>query len=419
MLKAIKDLKASFSLSSLVVDFEAAAIKAFRDTADVSVKGHIIKAEVQIDRLVNAPGQCEFTTFVALCPAVLDPVDLSIGVDNSPLEKVPFSMADYEPRKLVVCMSRMYLFENWQLLFTSLEIYRHFGADLMVAYVESVISDIAQIMSAYENEGFLKIKPGLRMFRHETMPYDPNSQTEWRNQLPVYNSCLYEFKESAEFIMFADWDDVFIPNNYHTTMEELIFQSRIHPSAGALVFPWKKAHVTTSENPLNFNISITFSTLKRGETQHGGKYVAIPSRVHGTWIHAASKLTRGYEQVWLAETPESLFNAGKLSIGNSSELYSSFEDLLSRHNLTKIFSRLPSKSVYYPIMVNCYSAMESNTTRNTISVCPGPHHCDVPQLDIKCMNLRTEFRSRHLLNGVYVHQRFVNELYESSKGCML
>uniref|UniRef100_A0A1I8AFD1 Glycosyltransferase family 92 protein n=1 Tax=Steinernema glaseri TaxID=37863 RepID=A0A1I8AFD1_9BILA len=390
------------------------------------------KADVKI--LVNAPGQCAFTTFVAMCQGPSEPAELSIGIHNGLMEKIPFSHVDRVPRPLVVCMSRMYLFENWQLLFTSLEIYRHFGATLMVTYIESVLADIALIMDAYEKEGFLKTKPGFRMFKSKGMKYDPNAQTEWGSQLSVYNSCLFEFKESADFIIFADWDDVFIPNNYPSYLEELVFQSRAHPTAGAMVFPRHRYHVTASKSPESFDLAYTFDTLQSEDKQEPGKYVAIPSRVEGSWIHAASQVKRGYEQVWLRETVSSFWHFRDWTIykeqpnvdvdqnlysGNSTELAESFKDFLSRNNLTNTFSALPSDPVYYPAMVKCYADLNRAMWDFSLTHCPTAATCDIPQLDVSCVNLRTEFRSTELLSGVNLHQRSRNELYRSSKGCAL
>uniref|UniRef100_A0A915NCB5 Glycosyltransferase family 92 protein n=1 Tax=Meloidogyne floridensis TaxID=298350 RepID=A0A915NCB5_9BILA len=47
------------------------------------------------------------------------------------------------------------------------------------------------------------------------LDYNPNSETSWQNQLTNFQDCLYEFKESAEFIAFPDWDDFFFTSNYN------------------------------------------------------------------------------------------------------------------------------------------------------------------------------------------------------------
>jgi hypothetical protein len=77
-------------------------------------------------------------------------------------------------------MSRMFLFENWQLLISSLEIYRHYGADLIVTYLDSLLSDIYKILRVYESEGFLLLKPAVRFIQpvsfttfHHSLNFSP------------------------------------------------------------------------------------------------------------------------------------------------------------------------------------------------------------------------------------------------------
>ncbi|KAK0400423.1 hypothetical protein QR680_015234 [Steinernema hermaphroditum] len=285
---------------------------------------------------------------------------------------ISVTKADYERRQLVVCMSRIFYFEHWQLLFTSLEIYRYFGADLMVTYIESVISDIAAIMNAYEKEGFLKMKPGIRLFQPDGLDYDPNLQNEWGNMIPLFNSCLYEFKESAEFILFADWDDVLIPNNYRTYMEELVFQtSRMRPGFEQV---WLKESASSFWHFREWN------------------YYQKPNK---NLIH--KKQFNGYD---------------------GTHIFASFTKMLERHNLTEVFSQLPSVPVYYPAMVECFLHFEDKLKYHSLSICPTAALCEMPQLDVNCVNLRTKFKSTELLKGVHLHQRSVHELYESPNGCL-
>ncbi|KAI6218817.1 hypothetical protein M3Y99_01688200 [Aphelenchoides fujianensis] len=128
--------------------------------------GQTHQAAATTEMALVAPVQCRWTIMVALCPVVEYPTEFALEGDPGKAQVLPFTPADSTPRRFAVCMSRMFLFENWQLLISSLEIYRHYGADLLVTYDAT------------------------------------------------YNSCLYEFKDSAEFILIADWDDVLVPNGH-------------------------------------------------------------------------------------------------------------------------------------------------------------------------------------------------------------
>jgi hypothetical protein len=41
--------------------------------------------------------------------------------------------------------------------------------------------------------------------------FNPLAELEWRNQPAGLTDCLYLYRESAEFIMFADADDILTP----------------------------------------------------------------------------------------------------------------------------------------------------------------------------------------------------------------
>ena len=61
-------------------------------------------------------------------------------------------------------------------------------------------------MRRYEAEGLLAVRPGVRFpFDHETMPFDPNAETEFSGQILCAHECFYEFRESADFIALIDW----------------------------------------------------------------------------------------------------------------------------------------------------------------------------------------------------------------------
>lgn len=66
--------------------------------------------------------------------------------------------ADTTPRTLVVCFSRLFLFEKWEVLLASLELYDFFGADLMVLQIISVIDKLYPILKAYEEAGRIRLK---------------------------------------------------------------------------------------------------------------------------------------------------------------------------------------------------------------------------------------------------------------------
>lgn len=128
-------------------------------------------------------------------------------------------MADKKPKELVICLSRIFAFEKWQLLVTTMEVYRYLQVDLIVTHVNSAITSIYELMKAYEEEGLLAIRAGIQLPIEKGMLYNPNSEVEYSGQLMLAHECVYEFRESAKFIALLDWDDLLITTEYKTLVE--------------------------------------------------------------------------------------------------------------------------------------------------------------------------------------------------------
>lgn len=94
-----------------------------------------------------------------------------------------------------------------------------------------------------------------------------NCVLEWFNQDATYNSCLYEFKDSAEFILISDWDDVLVPNSHNNYGDEFEWLREMHPQAAAFIFQRPQTTLHTSKfdfkdlkiNKVNFSpYSVSF-----------------------------------------------------------------------------------------------------------------------------------------------------------------
>jgi hypothetical protein len=70
-----------------------------------------------------------------------------------------------QPRQLVMCISRVFAFENWPLLVEAMRVYRQLSVDLVVTHVYSVLSPVYRLMRAYEATGALAIREGIRLPR--------------------------------------------------------------------------------------------------------------------------------------------------------------------------------------------------------------------------------------------------------------
>jgi hypothetical protein len=55
----------------------------------------------------------------------------------------------------------MFFFEKWQTLLISLELYKHYGADLLVIPLLSAIDKLFAVLRAYEQSGRVRLKPAV------------------------------------------------------------------------------------------------------------------------------------------------------------------------------------------------------------------------------------------------------------------
>uniref|UniRef100_A0A183CRF3 Glycosyltransferase family 92 protein n=1 Tax=Globodera pallida TaxID=36090 RepID=A0A183CRF3_GLOPA len=116
--------------------------------------------------------------------------------------------ADQTPRNLLICVSRIFAFEKWQLLLTAMEVYKALGVDLVVMHIVSALSAVIKLINAYEAEGRLAVRKGFKLPLLRAMNFDPELQIEYSGQLAMAHECFYEFRESAKFIALLDLDDL-------------------------------------------------------------------------------------------------------------------------------------------------------------------------------------------------------------------
>lgn len=80
---------------------------------------------------------------------------------NSLFLKVSVKRSNPKQHNVVVCFARMFMFENWRVALTSIEMYRAHGADLLSIPIISVIDNLYNILKAYEKAGIAKLTDGV------------------------------------------------------------------------------------------------------------------------------------------------------------------------------------------------------------------------------------------------------------------
>ena len=159
--------------------------------------------------------------------------------------------------------------------------------------------------------------------------YDPDAETEYSTQLTNAHECLYEFKESAEFIAFTDWDDVLLgpmSGPFAPRFQDLLNK---YPLAASFSITRLDAFLPTAFSKTNkFNLEKAVDTMVYGKTHPDAKVVVKPERAAGVWIHK------------LVFPEESKYNEVKI---NNKDIV-----ILHTHNLT--YSGDPRETVPRPIV---------------------------------------------------------------------
>ncbi|KAL3115580.1 hypothetical protein niasHT_014257 [Heterodera trifolii] len=175
---------------------------------------------------------------------------IGLKIDQSDPIKIKVTFADQTLRQIVVCPGRVFLFEQWHLLLTSLELHRLHRVDLVLVHVLSVHPSVFSLLRLYEKEGFVWVRPSLQLPSAESgnsPTFDANSETLWNNQLVNFHDCLYTFKESSAFIAFPDWDDLLLTPSPSAFLSSTSFPSSV-PSSSATTFPASTFSSTSSSS---------------------------------------------------------------------------------------------------------------------------------------------------------------------------
>jgi len=105
----------------------------------------------------------------------------------------------------------MFLFEQWHLFVTNMELLKLAQVELVVVSVQSVDERIFSLLRYYQLDGVVTLRASLELPSNvESLDFNPNAETMWNNQLVNFHDALYEFRYSADFIAFPDWDEFIV-----------------------------------------------------------------------------------------------------------------------------------------------------------------------------------------------------------------
>ncbi|CAI5438567.1 unnamed protein product [Caenorhabditis angaria] len=398
----------------------------------------------EIHPVINKlPFFCKWVPYLAIGQVPEDPVLLKLSTNGKDGMELSLRNPYRTSHNVVACFSPMFLNERWQLLLSTVEVYSHYGAFLHF-YVRSMITDLFDLVKSNKN---VKINawPSLKMgnYRAASPTFNPNTELEFRNQASAMTDCLLLYKDSAKFIMFPDPDDFIIPTLGRTYKEEFIKMFEMFPTAGALAFNMTQTEIESTTSPFRYSPLSLLSSIKFKGEQRWGKLVVRPEKVDSVWIHKTYGLKKGYEQktvpiqlnsalhfrFWnFTERPKNRsapFYDPTLSLQENRTVFKLSDGLriekkFKNHirNNYQIFSRLPSVSLYYPLIESCYNRIFYEKTN--IGTCKGPEYCNIPPfIGLRCTNVASEFVTYKSYKNVFIHQLVSAEFEESENGCTL
>ncbi|KAI1697263.1 glycosyltransferase family 92 domain-containing protein [Ditylenchus destructor] len=357
---------------------------------------------------------CRLHNFRIVCKSVgkLGQDDtVMLAIDRFKPLKISWKMADMTKRTFVVCPGRMFVFDQWHLFLTGMELYRALNVDLVVIYIQSVDIPIYGLMEAYKSDGLVIFRPSLRM--PEKVPelgYNPNAETTWNNQLINFHDCLYEFRESAEFIAFPDWDELMVTPRLRPVLS--IFRDIVkeEPNVASFIYERMAGSMTKLADMEWHNIfDIWMHHLKFGDSYNhrlpSGKVVVRPKYTDGLQVHSSASWTKGFKEHTVSINQTYLIHARdhddfKLDkrLEDTNILKRNLKKFITKHNLTNLMARLPKAEIMLQEFNSClgsgarqWEKIRETVSQNTKSKCYSFDQCYIGKVYHECINVKNNW----------------------------
>ncbi|ULT87880.1 hypothetical protein L3Y34_007214 [Caenorhabditis briggsae] len=378
---------------------------------------------------------CRYAPTVARGNTVENLKKLELESGGTKVE-IPFKMARYTaPKPVIICISPQFVAEQWQIFLMHAHTAHRFGAHIHI-YVISIVKAYFELMKEYERQGYLTIEKWMRMKfdKPGSQYFEPNLNTELRNQAGALTDCLLQYKEAAEYIAFFDLDDVLFPLNYPTYLEEFNAEYAQKPDATSLVYGRREHEFIKAETLAEYDFHELVASLKTSYTR-AGKVVVKPDRHNTTWIHASHR-EDPTKRIHI-KTPHLIHVQRPIQKNGNNEIKDMWKSRFWRFNETihevyiaaihediqrmkknkevaRIAKRLPSRDFYFPVVFKCYL---KRFYGRKLTECPNAEKCVMPQRkDIKCMHTDAEYFSGPSSEPFTFHY-FTNPFWSSDYGC--
>ncbi|KAI6174385.1 Glycosyltransferase family 92 protein [Aphelenchoides besseyi] len=256
-------------------------------------------------RIVDCPLNAGMTELIQQKP--LRSFDL-IGSATGYKHKVEVTQPATTSRSLVVCFSNLFRYEQWPLALATVELYLRYGADLLVIPIASVLLELYTVLETYEQNGQVQLKPAVVVPWMRGQRGNPSYESAGFHHILTYTECLYEFRESADFILNVDMDDIVLPSDeigHGDLLWELQRLAHNNPTAAAFEFSLFFATTSITSIPQSFSIGRMLEDVQVDKLTSRvpyGRFVIRPSRLRRAFIkspHATHDLLPSYDLVRL------------------------------------------------------------------------------------------------------------------------
>ncbi|CAP38678.1 LOW QUALITY PROTEIN: Protein CBG21996, partial [Caenorhabditis briggsae] len=361
---------------------------------------------------------------------------------------IPFKTPSYQKRNVVVCISPLYVTEQWQNFLLVVHIYKKFGAHMHLYFISAVTS-FFELMWEYQKH--VGLSPWDRMM----FPFVPGdiadaySQVEFQNLAAAQTDCLLQYKESAQYVALFELSDILIPKLAPTFIKE--FQILLERSKGTkdvAYFEYQKHHYeATVYNHTIFRIEDMIRSLVNMEKKTLGNIVIIPEKLNYTWMDRPFSLPGGLRSItvedneiihlanisWvlrfgIEENPRNISNHTEFSRSlefqniSISEIESNMKSMFENERIAEILPNLPNFYYFYDMLKECfegryYRILRNRRNRLKNGICPGPQICSFVQNDaVKCVHVNAKHFYMHEIRPV-TYYFATNYFYSADIGC--
>uniref|UniRef100_A0A914PUX1 Glycosyltransferase family 92 protein n=1 Tax=Panagrolaimus davidi TaxID=227884 RepID=A0A914PUX1_9BILA len=376
---------------------------------------------------------CQWTTFIAVCKAAENSNQLSLSntkTSSSPIT-VPLRHAYEEKHEVISCFSPLFYNERWQLLITSMEIFRQFGVNLQVYYIQSIRKELVGHLPIYEELGHVAVESWVLIdlgFAHKRST-DPNKELDWRNQGAAHTDCFLKYRESADFIIISDIDDILFPQLGKKYIQEFRSLAYQNPFAAGFSYNRYNIEVATSKFSSKFSLSKLLNSVQVTDEWENGKSIVIPSKVETVWIHYPAIIKSGYSMVNLSFSNENQTSFKEFYDPQISQIFHPKDvetfvinaKIFIKQNAKNEFKALPSDIHYYPLMEKCYNEIFYSKKKN-VDACPGPTRCRLPAYvsGFSCVIAKRKYTHHTISKTLKLHfPTNKNEFELSFNGCRM